>query len=90
LERGPIGFSEISVKEYKASEKEIKGRELSYKFDELRNEKTNLQIEYDEFKFDQLNPKDRILRRREYKDKLEKITSAVEKAESEMNKIYGW
>lgn len=35
----------MSDKEYKPSEKEIIGRELCYKFDELRNEKTNLQIE---------------------------------------------
>jgi hypothetical protein len=90
LERGPISFSEISEKDYKPSEKEIKGRELSYKFDDLRNEKTKLQIEYDDFKFEQLDPKNRILKRREYKSKIGKITEEVERVEMEMNKIYGW
>jgi len=89
LERGPISFSEISEKKYKPSEKEIQGRDLSYKFDELRNEKTILQIEYDEFKFELLNPKDRILRQRDFKYRLEELRGSVEKAEIEMNKIYG-
>lgn len=90
LERGPISFSEISEKDYKPSEIEVKGRELSYKFDELRNKKTKLQIEYDDFKFEQLDPKNRILKKREFKSKIEKITGEVERAEMEMNKIYGW
>lgn len=90
LERGPISFSEISEKDYLPSEKEIKGRELSYKFDDLRNEKTKLQIEYDEFNFEQLAPKNRIIKRRDFKSKIERITLEVEKAEIEMNKMYGW
>ena len=51
LERGPISFSEKSEKNYKSSEKEIEGRQLCYKFDDLRNEKMKLQFEYDDFKF---------------------------------------
>ena len=90
LERGPICFSEESEKLYKPSEKEIQGREISYKLDDLRNEKTNLKINYDKFNFDQLLPKDRILKKREFKSKIEVISLEVEKAESEMNKIYGW
>lgn len=90
LERGPISFSELPEKDYIPSEKEIKGRELSYKFDDLRNAKTKLQIKYDDFKFEELDPKSRILKRREFKSKIGKITREVERAEIEMNKLYGW
>lgn len=89
LERGPISFSEISEKDFKPSERAIRGRELSYKFDDLRSEKNKLQIGFDEFNFEQLIPKDRILKKREFKDKIEQVTKAVQKIEVEMNKIYG-
>ena len=90
LERGSISFEEKSDKDYKPTDIEIRGRELSYEYDELRNRKVSLEIEFDEYNFDILNPKDRILKRREFKSQIEKLTSQVEKAESEMNKIYGW
>lgn len=50
MERGPISFSENSEKLYNPSTQELKGRELSYRFDELRNQKIELELEYEKAK----------------------------------------
>jgi hypothetical protein len=46
----------------------------------LRSEE-KLEIEYDEFNFDQLNPKDRILKKRGFKTQIKKISVDAEKNE---------
>lgn len=88
MERGPISFSEIADTNYKPTEQEIKYRELSYRFDDLRTKKTQLQIEYDECNFNDLNSKDRILKKREFKKIIDNIIREVKVAEQEMNKAY--
>jgi len=90
IERGPISFSMIPEKDYKPSELEIRGRTLSYKLDEHRNLKTKSQIEYDEFNFEELDPKERILKKRDYKNQIEELNSIIGNIENEMSEIYGW
>jgi len=88
LERGPISFSEHSEKNYQPTKREIEGRDLSYKFHELCSQKTSLEIEYDEYNFEALNPKDRILKRREFKSQIKRLKNMIEETEVQMNKIY--
>jgi hypothetical protein len=88
IERGPLSFSEEAEKEYIPSTKELKMRKLSYEFDDLRTMKIKLEINYDEFNFDKLNPKERMLKKREFKSKIEQMTELVNKAEKKMKKAY--
>ncbi len=90
IERGPISFSIIPEKDYIPSELEIRGRILSHKLDEHGNLKTTAQIELDEFEFEELEPKERILKKREYQKIIEELENKINDIEKEVGKIYGW
>lgn len=89
LERGETCFSTFSEKDFKPSDSLIEGRELSYKYDDLRNLKTKAEIATDEFNFDSLSPKDRILKQREFRSEIEFLKKKMESLETRMGEIYG-
>lgn len=88
MQRGPISFSEISNIDYKPTDKELEYQKLSFNYYDLNTEKVNLQIEYDDYNFDQLDPKERIIKKRKYKERIEQLIKAVEIAEFKMNNAY--
>lgn len=90
VERGPISFSEHPDTSYTSSPRAMQARELSYEFDDLRNQKTKLELEFAEFNFEPLTPKQRILKKREYKSLISELKNKITYAETEMNKAYNF
>lgn len=89
LERGEYSFSRIPDKEFKPSKEIIERRELSYRYDELRNLKANAQIEFEEFDFYSLNPKERLKKKREFRTRINKLRDELKTVELKLEKEYG-
>lgn len=88
LDRGECSFSEHSDKGYTSSSRAIMARELSYKFDDLRNKKLKLESEFEEYNFQLLNPKERIIKRREHKAQISELSIMLASIERELSETY--
>lgn len=89
LERGQICFDLQSEKGFVASKPALTGRKLSYEFAKLRNVKSDLQLQLDDFDDTALRPKERIIKRRHLKEEIRKVKNKLIEIDSEMSKIFG-
>jgi len=88
MERGSISFAKLSEKKFQPDDDILKAREASYHLHDVRNQLLATSREFDLFDFDNLNPKDKILKRRAFKKRIEELSILVKNAESELTKLY--
>ena len=89
IERSEICFSTSPEKNFNPSQEIIEARELSYRLDDLRNLKNNAQIEFEHLDLYSFNPKERLIKKREHKSKMDKLTIEIELIEEKMKEKYG-
>jgi len=88
MERGSISFAKLSEKKFQPDSAILEARNASYHLHDLRNQFLATSREFDLFDFDNLNPKDKILKRRAFKKRIEELSILVKNAESELTKLY--